>query len=69
MEDLIEKLRYSCFRTEHHNVGRRTKKQRSYYVFYMVSRTTFEKENLVTDTMGYFFHHKKAPKTKFAAKF
>ena len=25
MENLIEKYRYLCFRTEHHDVGRRTK--------------------------------------------
>ena len=33
------------------------------------TETTLQRENLVTDSMGYFFHHKRAPKTKFAAKY
>ena len=30
--------------------------------------TKFQQENLVTDSMGYFFHHKRTPE-KFAAKY
>ena len=33
------------------------------------TETTLQRENLFTDIMGYFFHHKRAPKTKFAAKY
>ena len=33
------------------------------------TETTFQRENLVTDSVGYFFHHKGALKTKFAGKF
>ena len=29
----------------------------------------FKRRNLVTDSMGYFFHHKKDSKIKFAAKY
>ena len=34
----------------------------------LITETTFQRENLVSNSMGYFFHHKRAPKTKFAAK-
>ena len=33
------------------------------------TESTFQKENLVTDSMGYFFHPDKALKTKFTAKY
>ena len=32
------------------------------------TETTFQMKNIVTDRMGYFFHDKRAPKSKFAAK-
>ena len=32
------------------------------------TKTTFQRENLVTDSVGYFFLYKRALKTKFAAK-
>ena len=32
------------------------------------TETTFSRENLVTDSMRYFFHHKRAPETKFSSK-
>jgi hypothetical protein len=31
------------------------------------TETTFQRENLVTNSKGYFFHHKRVPNTKFAA--
>ena len=31
------------------------------------TESTFQKKNLVTDSMGYFFHHNMVPKTKYAA--
>ena len=33
------------------------------------TETTFQRENLVTDSMGYSLHHKMAPKTEFATKY
>ena len=33
------------------------------------TKTTFQRENLVIDSMGYFFHHKGASKIKYAAKY
>ena len=33
------------------------------------TETTFEKKNLVSDSIGYLFHYKRAPKTKFATKY
>ena len=33
------------------------------------TETTFQRENLVSDSMVYFFHSKKALITKFVAKF
>ena len=35
---------------------------------YLITETTFQRENLVSNSMGYFFRHKRAPKTDFAAK-
>ena len=32
------------------------------------TETTFQRKNLVTNCMGYFFHHRRAPKAKFATK-
>ena len=31
--------------------------------------STLQKENLDTDSMGYFFHHNMVPKIKYAAKY
>ena len=33
------------------------------------TETTSQRKNLVTDSIGYFFHHKRAPKTKFSATY
>ena len=33
------------------------------------TETTFQRKNPITDSMGYYFYHTRAPKTKFAAKY
>ena len=32
------------------------------------NKTTVQKKNVVTNIRGYFFHHNRAPETKFAVK-
>ena len=33
------------------------------------TKTTFQRNNLVTESIGNFSHHKRAPNTKFSARY
>ena len=54
---------HTCDRTFHMCVCART------FATHPLTETKFQQKNLVIHSMGYFFNHKRAPLTKFAAKY